>query len=544
MSNDRNLSKKRILIVEENSMLSASIKNMLKKMGGVEDKLHKAQNVMTFKQLVNQYRFDLIICSYMSKNKVVGPKYHYLYQQSRAHSHSCCFVVIANGDDEQQIIGAENLEPDEILEQPFNYNQFKQFIVNSLYKRSVLKTVHCHLDHGRFDEAIEVCNIQLSQQGSEWLELPKVVVDCYVRQEQYQAAIALLQKLTRQVKHRWPLVRLISLHYELGNGEEALVYAHEYESMGYPQDPMISQITAHQSLLGADLESAIVNMTTLSIRNPHIAHLKLKCAWLSLAQGHVKKALTFVARIDAVSAIDEQEWIHAQEMRLLLEVALAKKAQSKITASTFKSVLNLSLCIHESELVDSHELSKSFYNLLLQVSQDNPVCSPKRLEGLYRQTQLPHRKFILLAVALHIGCLDLAEFWLTDLKQKNSSHNDIVAAIHTLVLQRAQCVFDEKQSAMRSASEKASLGSVVDSLAIKAKEAPYFISHHSHFINAMLKFNVVDNSNIELLKEQFAVSVAIVIANLVKQDPMHPKVSKIRQAKRIVQERLQKRATA
>ncbi|MDN3684399.1 hypothetical protein QW180_15335 [Vibrio sinaloensis] len=121
-------------------MLSASIKNMLKKMGGVEDKLHKAQNVMTFKQLVNQYRFDLIICSYMSKkNKVVGPKYHYLYQQSRAYSHSCCFVVIANGDDEQQIIGAENLEPDEILEQPFNYNQFKQFIVNSLYKRSVFK---------------------------------------------------------------------------------------------------------------------------------------------------------------------------------------------------------------------------------------------------------------------------------------------------------------------------------------------------------------------------------------------------------------------
>ncbi|MDN3684400.1 hypothetical protein QW180_15340 [Vibrio sinaloensis] len=39
-----------------------------------------------------------------------------------------------------------------------------------------------------------MCNFQLSQQGSEWLELPKVVVDCYVRQEQYQAAIALLQK--------------------------------------------------------------------------------------------------------------------------------------------------------------------------------------------------------------------------------------------------------------------------------------------------------------------------------------------------------------
>ncbi|MDN3684402.1 hypothetical protein QW180_15350 [Vibrio sinaloensis] len=38
-----------------------------------------------------------------------------------------------------------------------------------------------------------------------------------------------------------------------------------------------------------------------------------------------QKALTFVARIDAESAIDEQEWIHAQEMRLLLEVALAKK---------------------------------------------------------------------------------------------------------------------------------------------------------------------------------------------------------------------------
>ncbi|MDC5840849.1 response regulator [Vibrio europaeus] len=539
MADKKDLSDKRILIVEENSMLSSSIKNMLKKMGGAEDKLHKAQNVMTFKQLVNQHRFDLIICSYASKKKIVGPKYHYLYQQSRAYSRDCSFVVIANSGDDDQIRGAEELEPDNILGHPFNYNQFKQLIASSLIKRSILATVHKKLEIGLYDDAIEICNRQSKRKGIEWLDFHKVVVDCYVKQNKYDSALLVLKQLSKQVKHRWPLVKQISLHNELGNEVEALTLAHEYELLGYPDDPLVSQITARHSLLDCDLDKAVRVMIKLSIRYPHIVHLTLKCVMLCIMLSDYRKASMFLAKIDYDSVLDDEELVFIEELRLFLEALIAIKTRNKMNPATLKTSLKGILAIQENELTDSHKFSKGLYQLLLQVNGVNPVCSPKRLELLYNQTTLEHRKFALLAVALHIGCLDLARTWLDELRLLNSSKKDIAMTISCIVLEKAEAILSVKAQAIQQATEKASLGRVIDALAIKAKEAPYFINHHSHFINAMLKFKVSDSSNIELLKEQFPVSVGIVIENLIKQDPMHPKVTQIQKAKRIVQKRLQ-----
>ncbi|MEZ8099509.1 response regulator [Vibrio bivalvicida] len=538
MVDKQDLSDKRILIVEENSMLSSSIKNMLKKMGGAEDKLHEAQNVMTFKQFVNQYRFDLIICSYASKKRVVGPKYHYLYQQSLAHSHDCSFVVVVNSSDDEHLRGAEELEPDNILGHPFNYNQFKHLIASSFIKRSILSKVHKKLDIGLFDDAIEICNLQSKKKGIEWLDFYKVVVECYVKQDKHDSAIQVLKQLARRVKHRWPIVKLISLHDELGHNEEALELAHEYELLGYPDDPLVAQLTARHSLLDCDLDKAVRVMIKLSIRYPHVVHLTLKCVMLCIVQSDYRKASVFLAKIDYDSVLDDGELILIEELRLFLEALIALKAQNRMNPATLKTSLKVILAIQEHDLIDSHKLSKGLYQLLFQVNGFNPVCSPKRLEVLYVQTKLEHRKFVMLAVALHIGCLDLAKEWLEELRQLNVVRKDIAMTISCIVLDKAERILNQKTQAMNEAKEKASLGQVIEELAIKAKEAPYFINHHSHFINAMLKFEVSDNSNLELLKEQFPVSVGIVIENLIKQDPLHPKVTQIQKAKRIVQKRL------
>ena len=128
--------------------------------------------------------------------------------------------------------------------------------------------MHKKLEIGLYDDAIEICNRQSKRKGIEWLDFHKVVVDCYVKQNKYDSALLVLKQLSRQVKHRWPLVKQISLHDEMGNEVEALALAHEYELLGYPDDPLVSQITARHSLLDCDLDKAVRVMIKLSIRYP------------------------------------------------------------------------------------------------------------------------------------------------------------------------------------------------------------------------------------------------------------------------------------
>lgn len=520
-------------------MLSSSIKNMLKKMGGVENKLHKAQNVMTYKKLLKEFEFDLIICSYASKTKIVGPKYHYLYQQSAAFSPTCTFVIIANSSDEQHVRGAEELEPDCVVHHPFNFNQFKQYIATALVKRGVLAQVDSYIQQGQFNQAIELCNAQSKCKEINWLDFQKVVVDCYIKQNKYESAFLLLRQLCRTAHHRWPFVKMIALHCELGNENKAVELAHEYELLGYPDDPTVSQITAYHSLKDCDLNKAVRVMVKLSIRYPHIVHLTLKCAMLCTVLEDFRKASMFLAKVDYDSILGDDELILIEELKLFLDACMAFKSSNKLDPVAIKSALRAILTVQESEAIDDHKLSKGFYQLFTQVNSFNPVCSPKRLEVLYHQTKHEHRKFMLLAIALNIGCLDLAKGWLKELRQLNQNKKDIASAIGCIVLDRAEEALQQKLRAMNEAKEKASLGSIVDSLAIKAKLAPYFINHHSHFINAMLTYQVVESSDLDLLKEQFPISVGIVIANLLKQDPLHPKVSQIQKAKRIIQKRLQ-----
>jgi len=520
-------------------MFASSIKNMLKKMGGEDDKVFKAQNIVTYRHLINQRSFDVIICSYTSRKRVVGERYYYLYQQSLAFSKKCSFIMVANSDDEQQLQEVEELNLDNILGHPFNYIQLKQTLTVSLLKRDVLLAVHKHLVLGYFESVMRICDAQLKRKGPKWFGCHKVVVDFYIEQENFAAAFETLERLHLQVKHPWPLATLISLHHELGNIDRALALAYEYELLDYPTDPLVSQITAYQSVLESDVERAVEVMNKLCLRFPHRVELTVNCSMLHAGIGAYQTAKCCIDKVDYESIVNQDQQIQVEELRLFLDLVIAFQTKRKLNPATVKATLNQMIVMKENPEGDSHKLTKGIYHLLLQMNSFNPVYSPKRLDAMYSKTKWLHRKLILIAVALHIGCLELVKKWSIELKQQSQPKKDFTMAVNDLILKRVDVRLANKLSAIKIAQEKESAGGVIDSLAIKAKEVPYFINNHSHFINAMLKYNVAEHHDLQQLGEQFSTSVNIVIANLMKQDAAHPKVSKILQAKQIVEQRIQ-----
>ncbi|MEI8631333.1 hypothetical protein P4S72_02830 [Vibrio sp. PP-XX7] len=81
-----------VMIIEEDNMLSSSIKNMLKKMGFSDERIHKAPNLAVFRTLISKYTFYLIICRYSIKDKPIGRKFLYLYRECERFSYDCSFI--------------------------------------------------------------------------------------------------------------------------------------------------------------------------------------------------------------------------------------------------------------------------------------------------------------------------------------------------------------------------------------------------------------------------------------------------------------------
>ncbi len=76
---------------------------------------------------------------------------------------------------------------------------------------------------------------------------------------------------------------------------------------------------------------------------------------------------------------------------------------------------------------------------------------------------------------------------------------------------------------------------ILEPLAIKSYEMPSIITHHLDFVNGMFKCQLDDNQNLDMLWSQFKKSALILITNLEKQDPSHPKVKVIEKMQRKVQ---------
>ncbi|SHO59021.1 hypothetical protein [Vibrio quintilis] len=527
-----------VMIIEEDHMLSSSMKNMLKKMGFEDSRIHKAPNLAVFRTLVSKYTFYLIVCRYSIKDKPIGRKYLYLYRECERFSYDCSFVFLsdkATGGSRREI---EELFPDSILEIPFNYNEFKPLINESLMKRKILSAVYREIDKGHFKRAIEICE-QLSKKNNIWwIDLYKVIIECYISQKKYKLAIKTLNDLRTKDTSEWPLIKLIELNSVLGNEEEVLALAHEFEVLGYPEHPIVSEVTAHQSILDSDIKKALELIKKIVLRYPHLIDATVNLAYLYIAFDDYRKAYAFMSKVDYDLILNEQQFFAVEEVKTFLEIMLDSKRgnpyDSRALGPKLTKIMNL-----DGKQVDDLKLTKRLYQIVRDITTRNPVCAAKRIQEMYSKTQLPHRKLLLMAVAYHLGFTDELTGWLDSETERLSEVRHINAAVTITLCRKLYELKDQKLEKIGKATELEEQGRVLESLAILSKEIPSLITHHSNFVNAMIKYKLSIDDDINMLTSQFKSSIAVVFKNLQRQDPNHPKLTNIKKVQGMVLSKLE-----
>ncbi len=524
----------KVILVEEQIVLLSYMSNMLKNMGFGEGNIHKATNFITFNRLIKNNTYHLIICNYLSKGRVVGLKYKHLYQQCSCFSNECAFVFVTGKLDEQERIQIEALSPDAIIETPFNYNQLKTIVDESLRKRQAFTTISHHLSQGNIDHAKLVCE-RLSQKNPNWrVDLNKAVIEHHLSQENTHEAFEILGALHNTHPNEWVLLKMIELHSRTGSKQQALELAHEYEIIGYPEHHLISEITAYNSILDSNIDQALGILTQITLRYPHLIDATINLAYLLVASNDHKSAYNNLSRVDPNFIADDEQLLCIEELRFSLDVIKALTHGNPVSNKQLISKMNRFLT-SQSDQVDDSNVSKLLYKTVADLITGNPVCTANRLQTIWEGTRLAHRKIIIAGMACYMGFIDEVSEWVYSESNNLKKIKNIDAAVALTVYKKVNELKQRKQSRIDFASQLESQGQTVEPLAIKSYEMPSIITHHLDFVNGMIKCQLDDNQNLDMLWSQFKKSALILITNLEKQDPSHPKVKVIEKMQRKVQ---------
>ncbi|MEI8631332.1 hypothetical protein P4S72_02825 [Vibrio sp. PP-XX7] len=397
-------------------------------------------------------------------------------------------------------------------------------------KRKILSAVYREIDKGNFTRAINICE-QLSKKNNIWwIDLYKVVIECYISQKKYKLAIKTLNDLRTKDTSEWPLIKLIELNSVLGNESEVLALAHEFEVLGYPEHPIVSEVTAHQSILDSDIDKALELIKKIVLRYPHLIDATINLVYLYIAFDDYRKAYAFLSKVDYDLILNEQQFYAVEEIKTFLEVMLDTKRGNPYDARAFGPKLTKILTM-DGKPVDDQLLTKKMYQMTRDIISRNPVFSAKRIQEMYSKTLLSHRKVLLMVIAYHLGFIDELTEWLDADIKRLANVRHINAAVMTTLYKKLYELKGKKIENIEKANELEGQGRVLESLAILSKEIPSLITNHSNFVNAMIKYKLSLDDDINLLTSQFKSSIAVVFRNLQRQDPNHPKLSNIKKYK-------------
>ena len=531
------IKKLKVIIIEEQMVLLSSMSNMLKSMGFRDENIHKAPNYVTFNRLTKTNNYHLMICNYSAKGHIVGRKYQHLFYQSPFYSHECAFVFVTENLQDKEKMQMLDLQPDAVIEIPFNYNQLETTVNESLKKRQAFVTISNHLTKGNLEQATKVCKT-LGDKNPSWLvDLNKILIGHHIDSNNLSLAMRLLIALRQKSPNEWVLLKMIELYSGAGDKEAALSLAQEYEALGYPEHHLITQITAYNSILESNMTEAVSALKQITIRYPHLIDASINLAYLTIASNDYQTTYKNLGRVDPELILREEQFLCIEEIKLSLEVIAQLQSGNKVTNQRLRNRIERFMSCH-GETIDNPTITKSLYKTILDVIAKNPVCSYARLHRIWNNTKLSHRKLMVMGLAYHLGFVDELAQWVCEENQRLKKVRTIDAAVTTTIYNKIDELKNEKSHRLAKAYEMKREGRILEPLAIKSKEVPGLITHHLDFVNAMLSNRLDSSHNVDDLWVQFQSSTEILIKHLQRHNPTHPKIDVIKKIQKRVRSKV------
>ena len=206
-----------------------------------------AGRVMDGREILEQRRFDVVICDYHFENgKESGQDLLEELRREQMLPYSTVFIMVTGEATYQKVAEAAESALDSYLIKPFSANTLFQRVKESRQRKRVLKDIFTAMEQGRVDEAITLCLERFDKRQTYWLYAARIGAELLLQHKRHDEAAKLYEAIVAARAIPW--ARLGVARVQLANGDltvarrtlEALVsdapqFADSYDVLGKVQ---------------------------------------------------------------------------------------------------------------------------------------------------------------------------------------------------------------------------------------------------------------------------------------------------------------------
>ncbi len=197
---------KKVLIVDDYAEMRSLVHEMIKSF--IPDRVMTANNGERAIELMEQERFDLVLCDY---NLGAGKDGQQVLEEARGRSllpGQSVFIMITAENTSEMVMGAIEHLPDDYISKPFNRSLLASRIRRLMKAREGLARIHQLLEQDRPEQALEACETQLRQGSDNRADLLKLKGRILMRLGRYQEAVDFHRALLEERDIPWASLAL------------------------------------------------------------------------------------------------------------------------------------------------------------------------------------------------------------------------------------------------------------------------------------------------------------------------------------------------
>ncbi|MEZ9317737.1 response regulator [Vibrio lentus] len=152
------ISKLKVLILDDSNVVLSSMRGMLSKMGFDEKRIFFSQSPKVGISIAKRETFDLVICDYNFYSTLDGKQVFEEMKHFDCLKSDALFIIITGDSSLETVNSLIELEPDDYLLKPFNQSFLKTRVIQGLKRKQALKDIYVAKSVGDFSQGITACD--------------------------------------------------------------------------------------------------------------------------------------------------------------------------------------------------------------------------------------------------------------------------------------------------------------------------------------------------------------------------------------------------
>lgn len=214
-----NLSKKKILVVDDFSNFRLTVRSTLKSFG-VPD-IDDAVNGEDAIRKISVKKYDIILCDYNLGTGRNGQQVLEEVKYRKLIDYSTIFIMVTAENTMPMIMGALEYQPDEYLLKPFTRGILEKRLREHIEKKEIIKDVEHAVEQMDYSKAITLCDEIIGTKPRNLNDLLKLKGEILIKKTDYDAAADLYEDVLTKGFIPWAMLGNGKVKFITGNYREA-----------------------------------------------------------------------------------------------------------------------------------------------------------------------------------------------------------------------------------------------------------------------------------------------------------------------------------